>query len=275
MKDNLFRPEQLEKIKKMRKVFLWAAVWILIGELALGAILILAQSWNISVGKIQGTFLILALVLFVGVNNFIRMENGDKKMQVFALIGFISNIIWALLAILLIWEALPFYWEEEVREMSEYARMGYYSYTKYHMTFFSMLMVVAACSAAAGFWISNIMAIKETIKTVKPLKITAIVCIFYGWVYGVISTVAELEYSDAPQLHQLSALAGLAFCATALAAWIISRTNDKDRKNENGKIRRIKTEEELRAEIEEQVRREMIEKEVRAKYENDKAKDSE
>lgn len=268
MKDNLFKPEQIEKIKNLRKIFLRTAVWILIGELALGAVLILTQSWDVSVGKIQGTFLILALVLFVSVNNFIRMEKGDKKMQIFASIGFVSNMIWALFAILLLWEALPFYWEEEVRETSEYARMGYYSYTEYHMTFWAMLMTVSICSAAAGFWISNIMAIKETIKIVKPLKITAIVCIAYGWIYGVISTVAELDYSDVPQLHQLSALAGVAFVATALAAYIISRTNDKNRKGSEGK--HVKSEEELRAEIEEKVRREMIEKEVREKYEAEK-----
>lgn len=54
-----------KKIQKIRKIFLKFAVWILIAELVLGAILILMGKWNVSIGKIQGTFLILALTLFV------------------------------------------------------------------------------------------------------------------------------------------------------------------------------------------------------------------
>ena len=265
MKDNLFKLETIERIKKARKVFLWTAVWILIGELALGAILILTQSWDVSVGKIQGTFLILAAALFISVNNFIRMEKGDKKIQFFALISFISNMVWVVLATLLIWEALPFYWVEEVSERSSYIS---YMYDDYHMTFWSMMMSIAVCTAGAGFWISNIMSIKETIKIVKPLKITAIVCVVYEWIYGTIATIAELDYAGAPQLYQLSGLAGLAFLITVLAAYIISRTHDKDRKaSSDDRIKHAKTDDELRAEIEEKVRREMIEKEVRAEFE--------
>ena len=270
MKDNLFKLETIEKIKKARKVFLWMAVWILIGELALGAILILTQSWDISVAKIQGTFLILAIALFVSVNNFIRMEKGDKKVQLFALISFISNIVWVILSVLLMWEALPFYWTEAAQEYSRYMER-YYSVTIYHMTFWSMMMVIAISSSAAGFWISNIMTIKETIKVVKPLKITAIVCVVYGWVFGVVVTLAELDYYDAERFYQLSSLAGIAFVVTALAAVIISRTNRKKVEVKN-EVRVAKTDDELRAEIEEKVRREMIEKEVRAEFENAKKK---
>lgn len=274
MKDNLFKLETIEKIKKARKVFLWMAVWILIGELALGAILILVQSWDISVAKIQGTFLILAIALFVSVNNFIRMEKGDKKVQLFALISFISNIVWVILSVLLMWEALPFHWTEAAQEYSRYMER-YYSVTIYHMTFWSMMMVIAISSSAAGFWISNIMTIKETIKetikVVKPLKITAIVCVVYGWIFGVVVTLAELDYYDMERFYQLSSLAGIAFVVTALAAAIISRTNRKKVEVKN-EVKVAKTDDELRAEIEEKVRREMIEKEVRAEFENAKKK---
>ena len=270
MKDNLFKLETIEKIKKARKVFLWMAVWILIGELALGAILILIQSWDISVAKIQGTFLILAIALFVSVNNFIRMEKGDKKVQLFALISFISNIVWVSLSVLLMWEALPFHWTEAAQEYSRYME-HYYSVTMYHMTFWSMMMAIAISSSAAGFWISNIMTIKETIKVVKPLKITAIVCVVYGWIFGVVVTLAELDYYDTERFYQLSSLAGIAFVVTALAAVIISGTNRKKVEVKN-EVKVAKTDDELRAEIEEKVRREMIEKEVRAEFENAKKK---
>ena len=111
MKENsLFSEATLQKIQKTRKIFLKFAVWILIAELVLGAILILTGSWGIEVGRIQGTFLILALILFVSVNNFIRIEKGNKTIQVFALVGFIGNLIWGIFAFLLMWEIVPFYW---------------------------------------------------------------------------------------------------------------------------------------------------------------------
>ncbi len=100
-KNSLFNEDTLQKIQKTRKIFLKFAVWILITELVFGAILILTGSWDIAVGRIQGTFLILALILFVNVNNFIRIEKGNKATQIFALVGFISNLIWGVFAFLL------------------------------------------------------------------------------------------------------------------------------------------------------------------------------
>ena len=259
----LFNEQTIQKLRNIRKVFLWTAVWILIGELVFGAILILTQSWNISIGKIQSTFLIFALALFVGVNNFIRMEKGNRIIQGFALAGFVSGIIWAILAALLMWEILPFNWTEEVRKYYEYSGR-YYDSTVYHLTLYSIAMLVFGYAASACFWISNVMSIRETIKIVKPLKITANVCVFYCWIFGTIVTIAEPEFSNVATLYQLAALAGLAFVVTSLAALIISRTNGRNRVDVGSK-----TEAELRAEIEEKVRREMIEKEVREKLEKE------
>lgn len=265
MKDSLFNEMTLQKMQKIRKIFLKFAVWILIAELVLGAFLILSGGWDVATGRIQGTFLILALILFVNVNNFIRIEKGDRAIQIFALIGFISNLIWGLFAFLLMWEIVPFHWTEEIM------RTGYsgysYSSTRYHMTLYAIIMLISAYAAAGGFWVSNIMSIKETIKLVKPLKITAIVCILYLWAFGMIMTPIEPEFEDVEKLYQLAGLAGLAFGITALAALIISRTNMKKDTEPKSAQFTPKTEAELRAEIEEKVRREMIEKEVRAKIE--------
>lgn len=267
MKENsLFSEATLRKIQKTRKIFLKFAVWILIAELVLGAILILTESWDIAVGKIQGTFLILALILFININNFIRIEKGNRTTQIFALVGFIGNLIWGIFVFLLIWEIVPYYWTEEIMRTSSYSGYSYPS-TKYHMTFYTIIMLISAYAAAGGFWVSNIMSIKETIKLVKPLKITAIVCVLYLWVFGTIMALIEPEFKDVEKLYQLAGLAGLAFAITALAAVIISGTNRK--KNVELKSAQFtpKTEAELRAEIEERVRREIIEKEARAKIE--------
>ncbi|MBR3233341.1 hypothetical protein IKG12_00555 [Candidatus Saccharibacteria bacterium] len=275
MKNSLFNEDTLQKIQKTRKIFLKFAVWILIAELVLGAVLILTGSWDVAIGRIQGTFLILALILFVSVNNFIRIEKGNKTIQIFALIGFVSNLIWGIFAFLLMWEIVPFHWTEEIMRTSSYSGYSYPS-TKYHMTFYATIMLITSYAAAAGFWISNILSIKETIKLVKPLKITAVVCVAYLWIFGTIITPIEPEFKNVEKLYQLAGLAGLAFGITALAALIISKTNKKKVAESNTTMNGVstqftpKTEAELRAEIEEKVRREMIEKEVRAKMEAEK-----
>ena len=275
MKNSLFNKDTLQKIQKTRKIFLKFAVWILIAELVLGAVLILAGSWDAAIGRIQGTLLILALILFVSVNNFIRIEKGNKTIQIFALIGFVSNLIWGIFAFLLMWEIVPFHWTEQIMRTSSYSGYSYPS-TKYHMTFYAIIMLIASYAAAGGFWISNLLSIKETIKLVKPLKITAVVCVAYLWIFGTIMTLIGAEFKNVEKLYQLSGLAGLAFGITALAALIISKTNKKKVAESNTAMNGAstqftpKTEAELRAEIEEKVRREMIEKEVRAKMEAEK-----
>lgn len=93
----------------------------------------------------------------------------------------------------------------------------------------------------------------------------------YLWAFGMIATVIEFTFSDAAKLYQLASLAGLAFVATALAAWIISITNAKKKIEPRATQPAQKTDAELRAEIEEKIRSEMIEKEVRAGIEAERA----
>ena len=272
---SLFNENALQKMKKIRKIFLNCAVWILVAELIVGAILIIigTDTWNITIGKIQGTFMIIALILFISINNFIRIEKGNKLIQTFASISFISNLIWGILALLLIWEILPTVW-------SEYVATEFFgtTFSTTHPTVYSIIALTAAYAAAAGFWISNIMSIKETVKAVKPLKVASIVCIAYLWFSQTLLTIFQPLYSEVEKLYQLSGLAGLAFIVMALAALIVSKTNKNKiaepsltTKNETQTQPASKTDAEIRAEIEEKVRREMIEKEVRAKLEAEQA----
>lgn len=270
---SFFNEDTLVKIQKTRKIFLKFAVGILIAELAFGAVLILTGFWDLAIGRIQGTFLIFALILFLGINSFIRLEKGNKIIQTFALIEFISSLVFGVFAFLLMWEIVPANWMEEITKISSYNSRSYTT-TVSHMTFWTIAMLVASYATAAGFCIANIMSIKTTIKAVKPLKITAIICTFYLWIFGTIITIIQPEFSDVEKLYQLSGLAGLALVITTLAASIISKAN----KNKQENVARIvngnnlsqnipKTEAEIRAEIEEKVRREMIEKEIRTKLE--------
>ena len=268
----LFSDSALETIKKAKKIFLWSAVCALIGVFLLGAILILSDGANfVGMAKIAGTLIIVSVVLFVGVNNFIRMESNNKVIQSFGLASLICNLLWLIIAILLIWEITP----ALTYETTSRAYSSLFSFTRVHLSVMAKIMVMAVSLGTAGFWISNVMSIKETVRPVKPLKITAIACETYCSLFAIIVVLSDVYRNDMGKWYLLSGLAGLAFVASALAALIVSKTSGKNEQDviaANTTKPVSKSEEELRAEIEEQVKREMIEKEVRARMEAEMGK---
>ena len=251
------------KLKEMRRVFLWIAVCILIGEVIIGAVLILTQSWNDIIGKLMGTMALAAIALFVGINNFIRIEKGDAIVRGLAWTSFVMNIIWLVMAVLMVWEVPPFIWQEEVRHIS-----GGIDYYTREITAMGRVMMVAISVAVAGFWTSNVLEIKETVKPVKPLKVTAVVCELYCCIYYIFYAIFGLDQtglnSDWGRWSALSGLAGLAFVVTALAALIVSKVN---RKKEKVAALSPQDSPEIQATI-----RDMVEKEVQARLEQERVK---
>ncbi len=259
---SLFSETTIEKIKNVRKMFLWTAVCILIGEVVVGAILILMQSFDEVIGKLMATFALCALVLFIGVNNFSLIEKEGKVVQGFALVSLATNLIWLVLSILFIWEILPFL-EFEVNTR-------YSSYSSFSLTAMAKLMTVCVDLAFMCFLISNVWAIKETVKPVKPLKITALVCVSYCGLYAIYMIFSESSISISGDMrwYLLDGLAWFAFIITSIAAVIISRANKK--KMEKSGMTEIATSSdnsEMQAKIQE-----MVEKEVRERMAAEKAK---
>ena len=192
------------------------------------------------------------------------MEKGNKTIQLLSLIGFISNYIWAVFAILLVWGIVQ--WTDEAVGTIFYPNNLYTPTIHRHLTIYAIIMLISAYTAAAGFLISNIISIKETIKLVKPLKITSVVCIVYLWVFGTVMTPIEPENESIKRLLSLAALAWMAFQVTAIGAFIISKIN-KDKATivdiaPTNDITQptIKTESEPRTEIEEKTSEELMEK---------------
>lgn len=233
---SLFSENSIEKMKQIKKAFLWTAICILIGEVAVGAIMILAQSFDPMVGRLMGTFVLCAVVLFMGVNNFSRMEKEGALVQGFAIVCLIANIIWLILAILLIWEVVP----PNVFEMLKF-------------------MIISVVVAITCFLISNVWAIKETLRPVRPLKITALVCELYVGIYVIIVVLSGnyLLASD-PRGSALATLASFAFIVMAIAAVIVSRSGEK--KDGGIDAQAIKDNKEVQATIQD-----MVEKEVQAR----------
>lgn len=258
---SLFSEATIEKIKNTRKMFLWTAVCILIGEVVVGAILILMQSFDAVIGKLMATFALCALVLFIGVNNFSLMEKDGKVVQGFALASLVTNLIWLVLSILFIWEILPFL------EMKVDTRYTSYIYS---LTAMGKLMAVCINAAFMCFLISNVWAIKETVKPVRPLKITALVCELYCgfYVIYVILSESSVSISDDMRWYSLAGLAWFAFIVTSIAAAIISRASRKkmEKVGAAGNVNSADNTE-MQAKIQE-----MVEKEVQERMAAEKAK---
>ena len=251
---SIFKESTIEKIKSIRKVFLWSAVCILIGELIVGAILILSQSFNLVIGKLMGTFALCAVVLFLAVSNFSKMEKGERVVQLFALISLVMNMVWLMLAILLIWEVVP---------SVEYVD-GVSYYLSPRPSMMVKLMSVAINTGIGCFLISIVLSIKETVKPVRPLKIAALICELYCCIYAVVVTFGDITYMTDTRWYALAGLAGFAFIVMAIAAAIVSRSGGK--KNEDAA--QVIDKQAMQATIQE-----MVEKEVqeRMKAEHEKA----
>lgn len=260
--NGLFNTSTIETFKKFRSILLRSAIWIFIAGVIIGALLILVGdiSQIAVIGQLLGTLFVLALAMIVSSNNFRRLESSDKTVQVFALVGLIFNLLWALLWILLIWDVFE-----------------YFTRT-YSVSIFGKIAAIASSISALGFFGSNIMFIKEGTKRniIHPLKMTAVICLIYECFYSVFIITEQFKFNEVTvRLGGLAAFAGFVWVVSTIIALIFSRQDSKATNNANKSATpaasTTPSDDQLRAEIEEKVRREMIEKEVRAKMEQEAA----
>ena len=254
--NSLLNDVAIEKIKILKKAFLWMAVCILIGEVVVGAFLILLQTFNLTIGKLMGTFALCAVALLIGVDNCTKMEKGEGRLvQSFALLSLVMNFVWLILAILLIWEIAPFM-ERGIR------RCQYCSYG-YHATIVPKMMILAIDLAMTGFFISNVWDIKETVKPVRPLKITALICELYCGIYAAMVVFFNEDGSMFnTRWYALAGLMGFAFVVMAFAALMMSRSGKKNNEEMTNSHKTDISDSEMQVKIQE-----MVEKEVQARLE--------
>lgn len=272
---SIISEETISKLELIKRSLLRVAIWTLVGGVILGAvsILLVGHENGVIALKLMGTVLILGLMLLISVDNFQKIASRNAAIQVFALIGLIMNLVWAVLWIILCW--MP-----ELR--TDCSDGGWITC---HQSILLKVALSTTYLSAMGLFGSNILSINEGEKRsiILPLKITALVCVVYECVYGIVFTVMNVEswFRNAEimlRLGLLSGFVGVAAVVLTLVAFAISRV-EKNRLASAQKSKRavvggngaqIKTEDELRAEIEEKVRREMIEEEVRKKFSQDR-----
>lgn len=264
---SIISEQTIAKIEGVRKYVQRVAIWTLIGSVVLGGILIFALGTSNMeiIGRFLGTIWILAIALLISMNNFKRVADKISNVQVFALIGLVSNIVWAILWILIDW--IP-----ELREVS-FVGFG----VRYSV--FMKIAIVFSCLSFLGLVCSNVLALYEGDKknAIKPLKITAVVLTIYEVAYSIIMTLANYNFRSemSTRFAMLAGFLAFAWFVIIIVLALISKTEKnragvKKKEAEQANLSQAapvapKTEEELRAEIEEKVRREMIEKEVREK----------
>lgn len=285
---SIISKSNLEKIERLRQVVLKVGIWTLVGGVVLGALMILTAGEDVFgevIGKLMGTIFIVALAMMISVNNFRRLVSDDSTVGTFALIGLVSNIVWAVLWVLILWNPEWLY-----TECLNYLKGGIYC--ERNVSMLAKLAIVSSLLSTLGFIGSNTMAMYEGNKRgiLRPLKITTTACVAYETIYFSIMALLNFEYFSTNLGQRLLALAGFAgfvWWVLLIVAFVISirekaksgykkvvENGEKARKYDetvgSGETAAAKTEAELRAEIEEKVRREIIEKEVREKLEAEK-----
>ena len=244
----VLKPAILEKLKPISSVLLKVSIWTFIAGVILSVIMILAGDDNFGLlanyGRILGVVFLFACSILIAVNNFKRLESNKTIVSALGLTSLISNVLNFLFWALIIWGVFPIH---------ETARLSYG-----YLTVFGKIACTITTIFIFSFIASNTLLIgeKSQSKNIKPLKITSLVCLAYGSLSYIISTLANgLDF----KLLLLTYFASFIWVVSSVLAVVISISSGSSEKTPTPK-----SDAELRAEIEAKVRAEMIEKEVRA-----------
>ena len=246
---SIFNDKTLESFKKTRQIFLKVVVGIIIGEIVLTAILIVAGGANEIVGKFMTTLLVAVIAMFLTMSCFKCIEKKHYVAQILSLAAMAAVVLWTIFQILAVWEVIPMY-----------ETMGsniFYS----EMTPIGRFISIISSIMVFGLFGAWILSIEENGGPIKPLKITALVCDIYIWIFTIVVVLASLDVDKAGALYGLYGLACIGLLVTWISAGSISKRNRKEQidkvvKNNSADLKS----EEMQAQI-----REMLEKEVEAR----------
>ena len=259
-----------EKIKELTGILLKVSVGIFIFSAIMGSITILTNFSEFG-AKAFGISIIIGLSTLVSTNGLNLLSSENKFTQITAIVLLASNVIWAIGYSLMILGVIDY------TDCTE-RRHDYYTYisTQCVVTAWGVITAIATSLACLSLSWSNVSTIKSNNKAVQALKYTVYACIGYTCIFFMVNTIASsygVVISNGPS-SMLAIFSGF----MGVLAWIIAHFISKSERKEQDASRQVatinppqqptpKTDEQLRAEIEEQVRREMIEKEVRARME--------
>lgn len=241
---SLISDPNLVRIRVFRKYFFRVAVWTLIAGVVMVVVSVFASrtlEWDTTLLKITFTLFALALAMLVSVNSLRLLDDQRLPIQIFAIGTMICTALWVILWLMTTWCPAVY---RQGAEIHKAVRI---------MMYFAIY----------GFAILNLWHMYEgkRIDLVRPLKAVITVLITYLVAYNTMTLLTDsLRGEMAEKLAILANLAVLLGLLLFVIAWVISRT-------ERGRTKamRVKSNDELRFEIEDRLRRESIEQEVREK----------
>lgn len=281
---SIFKETTIGGLSTFRKWLFRIAVGTIIFGVVLGIILIMTMNSLQSAevfGKTIGTMVCVGIMLIFLSTCSKLVESRKAVPQVFAIIGGIFSMLWLIFAIIGVWSPSL---ESAIScsLLDEQCTFANRAIDK--LTSISMYMALFGVLCGA---IMNMYEGKRK-DVILPLKITATVLLGYELLYFTIITI--IGKATNPRLAALAGFAAIIWFIIWIIAVVMSSSEKKKdfgpyalkrsgvmnpTPEEEKKVEAPakKTDDELRAEIEEQVRREMIEKEVRARMEKEQAKE--
>ena len=242
-----------------------------VGAIVLGVILGVVQIMTVNnlegaeaFGKTFGTMICVGVMLiFLNICSKL-IESRRAVSQIFAIIGGVSSLVWVVFAIISVW--LPNTAALECTDLFSSDCNLISPINKISGVFGYLTLFGVICGALMNMYEG------KRKDVILPLKITAAVLAGYEFLYFTIVTI--IGRATEPRLAALAGFAAVVWFIVWIIALVLSNGEKKKdfvKVAANSKTEK-KSDEELRAEIEEQVRREMIEKEVRARLEKEKKK---
>ena len=233
------------KLRKIRKAYLTAVLWVLIIELIVWVLVILLSKdiYEPTIGKIQTMFLAFVGCALLNIGAFKCLELGTRQSRAFAITSIATAIIATFLDLFIIWEIVP--------------GLSNNSFGTNNLSIMSKLTLSTALTAVASLIESKIFSAEEISKAVRNF-LAGIVGIIY---LCILVAIIGIDLAD-----RLSLLVVVVPCASLLIYFVANRISELD-KITNAKTASEKASNELKQ------RQELIaKKEVVAKTETEKKK---
>lgn len=256
---SIFKDTTLDTFKKIRQVFLKVIVGIIIGEIVLLAVLIIAQGASKTIGQFMGTLLIIAVALFIAMAAFKCIEKKQPIAQVLSLVVLVAEVFWFIFQMLELWEVIPMF-NVSLNGSSIYG----FGVSMTGVAKFASIISDIMIYGLFGAWITSI---EENGGPIKPLKITALSCDIYIWIFSMVVVLMDMTTNASATFYGLYGLAWIGLIVTWIIAASISRRNKKEQLDRVLAEKSNVNSEEMQAQI-----REMVEKEVQVRMAEEKEK---
>ena len=93
-------------VRKIKKILLYTTVGLFAASALIGIVVVLSASFNMIVGRIISTTTLLGALALFSMNNIMRTEDERIHVKVLSIIALISNLVWSLPWLLIIWDVL-------------------------------------------------------------------------------------------------------------------------------------------------------------------------